>query len=191
MGWRCRESIPVGPRHSLTHHPVTTSEGDAIVKWNTSRWSFLVIAAGLLLAMAASAEKPEKSSPAGGKAEEHRSERAAERANSQWQEDATRGQDRAAEVEKRAEDHDEDDGVGDPRDRKRAKDKDRDSHPEVDDPHEGSARDRDGKAGGRSAVDRKSSGEPDTDEMGRAKQPKGEARGFWQRLFGGGDDAPE
>ena len=65
--------------------------------------SFSLLAACLLIPTIASSEKPEKGK-AGGNAKDHRSERAEERSNAQWQEGATRGQDRADEVRNQPDD---------------------------------------------------------------------------------------
>jgi hypothetical protein len=65
----------------------------------TSRIIAFAIAAALALLPASGlADSHEKKSQAGGKAAEHRSERAAERSNAQWDTDSTKGPDRAAEV---------------------------------------------------------------------------------------------
>ena len=64
---------------------------------------YLTIALVLLLPAVAGAEKPEGKGQPGGKALEHRSELAAERANSQWEETATQGKERADEVREEAE----------------------------------------------------------------------------------------
>lgn len=69
------------------------------------RSSIVVVVAGLALAFASSsfAADKEKSEKAGGVAAEHRSEKATENANSQWEEGAEKGQARAEERAKSAE----------------------------------------------------------------------------------------
>jgi hypothetical protein len=124
---------------------------------------YLVLAAALLLPITSGAEKPEDKGNAGGKALEHRSERAVERANSQQQEDATRGEDRAEEVREKAESS----GDEAAKPGKKAKKEAKKAEQQV-------------KVKGK-----KSSEEADDYAEPSAKQPRGEAVGFWERWFGG------
>jgi hypothetical protein len=76
------------------------------MKKNARIVSFSLLAACLFLPGVASSEKPGKGNR-GGKAMDHRSEQGEERSNAQWQDDATRGRERADEGPNRNGDIDE------------------------------------------------------------------------------------
>ena len=122
-----------------------------------------VLAAALLLPITSGAEKPEDKGNAGAKALEHRSERAVERSNSQWQESATRAEERAEQMREEAESSRDEAAKPGKKAQKEAK----------------KAEQQVRKKG------KKSSEEADDYAEPSAKQPRGEAVGFWGRWFGG------
>jgi hypothetical protein len=146
--------------------------------------SLVLLTASLLVPALATAQKPEDEPRGGGKAAEHRSDRAAERSNAQWQEEAKRGQDRAAEVREKDGDRDESEQDGDERsERGEKREKKRKEHSEGDEGRE-AAEDPQRE---RSETRERAAG--DRSEAERGTRRKGEdSRGFWQRWFG--DDEP-
>jgi transcription termination factor Rho len=151
--------------------------------------SFSLLAACLFLPGVASSEKPEKGNR-GGKAMDHRSERAEERSNAQWQEDATRGRGRADEGGSRNDDIDEPEKARDEREKKRDK-----KHADGDKGAKGdkgseSNNDREGRRE-EDRDDDESAEAADEREDARKGREETKKRGFWQRTFGGGDPEAE
>jgi len=126
----------------------------------------------LLLPPVALAEHDEEQSQEGGEAAEHRSEQADENSNAQWQDGATKGQDRAEEMRGKK---------GKKSKGKSEKGKSKRDHDDDDEADDDSAKsDKAAVKGGK-----EKSGKA---EKGSDKEPKGNAKGFWSRLFSGDDE---
>ena len=140
------------------------------MKMNARIVSFSLLAACLFLPSLASSEKPGKGS-GGGKAVEHRSNRAAERSNAQWQEGASLSQDRANEVRDPNDDVDESKEARERREEKRAE--------------------KGGKKRADAAEADEGSESQESREARRDRREETQNRSFWQRTFGGGDPEQE
>lgn len=155
---------------------------------NIFKISYVALGMALSVSLAASAEKP--TDKAGGKSLENQSQKAAERANSQWQEDATRGQARADQVRKHAEEATEDATDASEKAGKQAKDAEKRAKKEA----RGLAKDDDDHGDHQESLSDRADVKT-KEAQGRidesAKQPRGKARGFWGRWFGGDEEAEE
>jgi hypothetical protein len=138
-----------------------------------------------LLPVASFAEKPDHAGKGPMQAAEKRSERAAERANSQWKDGAMRGQARAAETsEAAAKAHDEMDAAADEAlEQVEGVREDADKAAKRAEKEAEKAAKRAEKGGEQAAANAADDVERDTQvaKLARPKQP----RGFWARLFGG------
>jgi hypothetical protein len=164
----------------------------------TRYFSGVVLAAGLLIPAVAVSKDHEEKSRAGGAAAEHRSERAAERSNAQWQDDAKRGQDWAEEMLDKGKAKA---GKGSEESDEEAEEASKGSEgndEETEEAGKGSEEtDEDSAKAEKKGKDRAEEGKAKAGKAseetgeGSGKQPEGRAKGFWQRWFGFGADDNE
>jgi hypothetical protein len=165
------------------------------------RWfSGVALMAGLLIPAVALAEHHEEKS----EAVEQRSGQANDRSNAQWQDDATRGQERAEEVRgkkgekgkgkgkskgkgKKGDDDEDSDETSEKAAGKGKKGDDEEEDAETSDEAAGKGKGK-GKKGG---DDEDADAETSDKAAGKGEKGSGKKKGFWSRMFGGDDDEEE